>query len=132
MKPARKDNYVNFLNEVINKIVCCTLDFPIQVLSIDTLVQEAIKAFHDNEQVSEALPIEKKDEEKALPVQQETSKESQASVILVFFSAPHILMESKRSSRPEVNNVFYKGPERKYFRFCGPRGKINVIVWVFI
>ncbi|XP_042808099.1 sperm flagellar protein 2 isoform X4 [Panthera leo] len=52
-------------------------DFPIQVLSIDTLVQEAIKAFHDNEQVSEALPIEKKDEEKALPVQQETSKESQ-------------------------------------------------------
>ncbi|VFV27941.1 kpl2 isoform cra_a [Lynx pardinus] len=52
-------------------------DFPIQVLSIDTLVQEAIKAFHDNEQVSEALPTEKKDEEKALPVQQETSKESQ-------------------------------------------------------
>ncbi|XP_058573249.1 sperm flagellar protein 2 [Neofelis nebulosa] len=52
-------------------------DFPIQVLSIDTLVQEAIKAFHDNEQVSEALPIEKKDEEKALPVQQEMSKESQ-------------------------------------------------------
>ncbi|XP_077616298.1 sperm flagellar protein 2 [Crocuta crocuta] len=52
-------------------------DFPIQILSIDTLVQEAIKAFHDNEKVSEALPIEKEDEKKALPVQQEKSKESQ-------------------------------------------------------
>lgn len=80
MKPAQKDNYVNFLNEVINKIVSCTLDFPIQILSIDTLVQEAIKAFHDNEKVSEALPVEKEDEKKALPVQQEKSKESQASV----------------------------------------------------
>ncbi|XP_030669824.1 sperm flagellar protein 2 [Nomascus leucogenys] len=52
-------------------------DFPIQVLSIDTLVQEAIQAFHDNEKVSEVLPIQKKDEEDALPVLQEEIKESQ-------------------------------------------------------
>ncbi|XP_073747123.1 sperm flagellar protein 2 isoform X1 [Callorhinus ursinus] len=52
-------------------------DFPIQVLSVDTLVQEAIKAFHDNEKISEALPIEKEAEEKTLPVLQEKSKEIQ-------------------------------------------------------
>ncbi|XP_016865369.1 sperm flagellar protein 2 isoform X7 [Homo sapiens] len=52
-------------------------DFPIQILSIDTLVQEAIQAFHDNEKVSEVLPIQKNDEEDALPVLQEEIKESQ-------------------------------------------------------
>ncbi|XP_054343011.1 sperm flagellar protein 2 isoform X2 [Pongo pygmaeus] len=52
-------------------------DFPIQILSIDTLVQEAIQAFHDNEKVSEVLPIQKKDEDDALPVLQEQIKESQ-------------------------------------------------------
>ncbi|XP_032134860.1 sperm flagellar protein 2 isoform X4 [Sapajus apella] len=52
-------------------------DFPMQILSIDTLVQEAIQAFHDNEKVTEALPIQKKDEEDALPVLQEEIKESQ-------------------------------------------------------
>uniref|UniRef100_A0A2K5C232 Sperm flagellar 2 n=1 Tax=Aotus nancymaae TaxID=37293 RepID=A0A2K5C232_AOTNA len=52
-------------------------DFPMQILSIDTLVQEAIQAFHDNEKVTEALPVQKKDEEDALPVLQEEIKESQ-------------------------------------------------------
>ncbi|XP_077922756.1 sperm flagellar protein 2 isoform X2 [Halichoerus grypus] len=52
-------------------------DFPIQILSIDTLVQEAIKAFHDNEKISEALPIEKEAEEKTPPVLQEKIKEIQ-------------------------------------------------------
>ncbi|XP_033035240.1 sperm flagellar protein 2 isoform X4 [Trachypithecus francoisi] len=52
-------------------------DFPMRILSIDTLVQEAIQAFHDNEKVSEVLPIQKKDEEDALPVLQEGIKESQ-------------------------------------------------------
>nr|XP_007959545.2 sperm flagellar protein 2 isoform X7 [Chlorocebus sabaeus] len=52
-------------------------DFPMRILSIDTLVQEAIQAFHDNEKVSEILPIQKKDEEDALPVLQEEIKESQ-------------------------------------------------------
>ncbi|XP_045421539.1 sperm flagellar protein 2 isoform X1 [Lemur catta] len=52
-------------------------DFPIQILSIDTLVQEAIQAFHDNERVSEAPPIQKEDEEEALPVVQEESQGSQ-------------------------------------------------------
>ncbi|XP_066889393.1 sperm flagellar protein 2-like [Kogia breviceps] len=51
--------------------------FPIQVLSIDTLVQEAIQAFHNNEKSSGAL--QKAAEEKAVPVRQESSKESQAS-----------------------------------------------------
>nr|XP_012591871.1 sperm flagellar protein 2 isoform X4 [Microcebus murinus] len=51
--------------------------FPIQILSIDTLVQEAIQAFHDDERISEAPPIQKEDEEEALPVLQEDSKESQ-------------------------------------------------------
>ncbi|XP_057565120.1 sperm flagellar protein 2 [Hippopotamus amphibius kiboko] len=49
--------------------------FPIQVLSIDTLVQEAIQAFHNNEKVSGAL--QKAAEEKALPVTQESSKKGQ-------------------------------------------------------
>ncbi|XP_069348714.1 sperm flagellar protein 2 [Eulemur rufifrons] len=52
-------------------------DFPIQILSIDTLVQEAIQAFHDNERISEAPPIQKEDEEEALPVVQEESQGSQ-------------------------------------------------------
>uniref|UniRef100_A0A2K6TZ93 Sperm flagellar 2 n=1 Tax=Saimiri boliviensis boliviensis TaxID=39432 RepID=A0A2K6TZ93_SAIBB len=52
-------------------------DFPMQILSIDTLVQEAIQAFHNNEKVTEALPIQKKDKEDALPVLQEEIKESQ-------------------------------------------------------
>ncbi|KAM5260693.1 sperm flagellar protein 2 isoform 2-T2 [Hipposideros larvatus] len=51
-------------------------DFPIQVLSIDTLVQEAIQAFHDKERVTEALPIQNEAEETVLPVLQENSKES--------------------------------------------------------
>ncbi|XP_053770233.1 sperm flagellar protein 2 isoform X1 [Desmodus rotundus] len=33
-------------------------DFPIRVLSIDTLLQEAIQAFHDKEAAHEALPIQ--------------------------------------------------------------------------
>lgn len=134
---SQKDNYVSFLNEKLLIEFFCPLDFPIQVLSIDTLVQEAIKAFHDNEKISEALPIEKEAEEKSLPVLQEKNKESQASVILVFFYAPPILeignrMESKRSSRSEVSKVFWKSPERKDFTFCEPRGKIKVIMWAFI
>ncbi|XP_014637069.1 PREDICTED: sperm flagellar protein 2 isoform X2 [Ceratotherium simum simum] len=55
-------------------------DFPIQILSIDTLVQEAIQAFHDNEKIREALPTQKEAQEKALPVLQENAEESQACV----------------------------------------------------
>uniref|UniRef100_A0A8B9XRW7 Sperm flagellar 2 n=1 Tax=Bos mutus grunniens TaxID=30521 RepID=A0A8B9XRW7_BOSMU len=65
--------------------------FPIQVLSIDTLVQEAIQAFHDKESVSGAHGLQKAPEEKALPVRQESGEENQASVALVFFSVPHTL-----------------------------------------
>ncbi|XP_070213755.1 sperm flagellar protein 2 isoform X3 [Bos mutus] len=52
--------------------------FPIQVLSIDTLVQEAIQAFHDKESVSGAHGLQKAPEEKALPVRQESGEENQA------------------------------------------------------
>uniref|UniRef100_A0A452U9V2 Sperm flagellar 2 n=1 Tax=Ursus maritimus TaxID=29073 RepID=A0A452U9V2_URSMA len=54
-------------------------DFPVQILSIDTLVQEAIKAFHDNEKISKALPTEQEAEEKTVLVLQEKSKETQAN-----------------------------------------------------
>nr|BDX35567.1 sperm flagella 2 protein [Bos taurus] len=52
--------------------------FPIQVLSIDTLVQEAIQAFHDKESVSGAHGLQKAPEEKALPVRQESDEDNQA------------------------------------------------------
>uniref|UniRef100_A0A4W2CCI8 Calponin-homology (CH) domain-containing protein n=1 Tax=Bos indicus x Bos taurus TaxID=30522 RepID=A0A4W2CCI8_BOBOX len=51
--------------------------FPIQVLSIDTLVQEAIQAFHDKESVSGAHGLQKAPEEKALPVRQESDEDNQ-------------------------------------------------------
>ncbi|KAM4875931.1 sperm flagellar protein 2 [Thomomys bottae] len=55
-------------------------DFPIQVLSIDTLVQEAIQAFHDKEQMTEVPPIQEETKEQAVPsVQEEESKEIQDS-----------------------------------------------------
>ncbi|XP_046527852.1 sperm flagellar protein 2 isoform X3 [Equus quagga] len=62
-------------------------DFPIQILSIDTLVQEAIQAFHDNEKITEALPIQNEPEEKASLVLQEKAKESQ-DLQNVFSAAP--------------------------------------------
>uniref|UniRef100_G3UIR3 Sperm flagellar 2 n=1 Tax=Loxodonta africana TaxID=9785 RepID=G3UIR3_LOXAF len=52
-------------------------DFPIQILSIDTLVQEAIQAFHDKEEVIEALPVQQEAEEKDLPGLQDSNEESQ-------------------------------------------------------
>ena len=119
--------------KAIHKIIFCILGFPIQVLSIDTLVQEAIQAFHDNESVSGAQRLQKAPEEKALPVRKKSGKETQASVALVFFSAPHTLeisswIASKRSSRPEIGRVFCKGPDSKYFKFYGPRGNIKDIL----
>lgn len=86
--------------KVINKIVFCILGFPIQVLSIDTLVQEAIQAFHNNEKISGAL--QKAAEEKALPVKQESSKENQASESLVFFSSPRTLEISNWMASKEI------------------------------
>ncbi|XP_059947612.1 sperm flagellar protein 2 [Mesoplodon densirostris] len=79
--------------------------FPIQVLSIDTLVQEAIQAFHNNEKISGAL--QKAAEEKALPVRQESSKESQACVsspkdLQNVFSA-EALPETEDKSRLSTN-----------------------------
>ncbi|KAG8512669.1 Sperm flagellar protein 2, partial [Galemys pyrenaicus] len=55
-------------------------DFPIQILSIDTLVQEAIQAFHNNERDNVSQPIQKEAEAKTLQVLEEID-ESQASAI---------------------------------------------------
>ncbi|XP_073933727.1 sperm flagellar protein 2 isoform X1 [Castor canadensis] len=53
-------------------------DFPVQVLSIDTLVQEAIQAFHDKEQVIEVPALHIENEGQALPDDiQEDHKERQ-------------------------------------------------------
>ena len=119
--------------KAIHKIIFCILGFPIQVLSIDTLVQEAIQAFHDNESTSGAHGLQKAPEEKVLPVRQKSGKENQASVALVFFSALHTLeisnwLASKRSSRPEIGRVFCKSSDGKYFKFYGPRGNIKDIL----
>jgi hypothetical protein len=70
----------------VYKTIFCILDFPVQVLSIDTLVQEAIQAFHDKEQVIEVPALHIENEGQALPDDiQEDHKERQVSVILVSF-----------------------------------------------
>ncbi|XP_045141275.1 sperm flagellar protein 2 [Echinops telfairi] len=52
-------------------------DFPIQILSIDTLVQDAIQAFHDQEVASEGPAGNQEAEEKDLPGLQADDKASQ-------------------------------------------------------
>ncbi|KAL1783577.1 sperm flagellar protein 2, partial [Sigmodon hispidus] len=49
-------------------------DFPIRVLSIDTLVNEAIQAFHDNEQASGIQPVRKEHKGEPLLNLKEISK----------------------------------------------------------
>ncbi|XP_054543895.1 sperm flagellar protein 2 isoform X2 [Talpa occidentalis] len=51
-------------------------DFPIQILSIDTLVQEAIQAFHNNERDSDSVnqPVQKEVEAKTLHVLKEADE----------------------------------------------------------
>ncbi|XP_042638516.1 sperm flagellar protein 2 [Orycteropus afer afer] len=55
-------------------------DFPIQILSIDTLVQEAIQAFHDKEEASETLLDQQEAKEKDVPGLKHSNKESQVPV----------------------------------------------------
>uniref|UniRef100_A0A452U9Q4 Sperm flagellar 2 n=1 Tax=Ursus maritimus TaxID=29073 RepID=A0A452U9Q4_URSMA len=74
-------------------------DFPVQILSIDTLVQEAIKAFHDNEKISKALPTEQEAEEKTVLVLQEKSKETQAS--LSFPSFKRLTVRARLGAKSE-------------------------------
>uniref|UniRef100_A0A8C4MCC8 Sperm flagellar 2 n=1 Tax=Equus asinus asinus TaxID=83772 RepID=A0A8C4MCC8_EQUAS len=76
-------------------------DFPIQILSIDTLVQEAIQAFHDNEKITEALPIQNEPEEKASLVLQEKAKESQRKILEG--------RESQRRGLKICTHIFLKG-----------------------
>nr|XP_031299761.1 sperm flagellar protein 2 isoform X1 [Camelus dromedarius] len=75
-------------------------NFPIQVLSIDTLVREAIQAFHNNEKVSEVAQQKQIAEEKALPVQQKPGKESQG--LHTVFSA-ELLSETEDKIRLGTN-----------------------------
>ncbi|XP_015997924.2 sperm flagellar protein 2 isoform X3 [Rousettus aegyptiacus] len=75
-------------------------DFPIQILSIDTLVQEAIQAFHNNEKVSKALPIQNEAEESTFPVLQESIKESQD--LQSKFSADSVLNEALPESEDKA------------------------------
>ncbi|XP_012577207.1 PREDICTED: sperm flagellar protein 2 [Condylura cristata] len=72
-------------------------DFPIQILTIDTLVQEAIQAFHNNERDSVNQPVEKETEANSLRVLEETD-ESQASVIEFSISDVVELMEWNQRS----------------------------------
>uniref|UniRef100_A0A8C8TQP5 Sperm flagellar 2 n=1 Tax=Peromyscus maniculatus bairdii TaxID=230844 RepID=A0A8C8TQP5_PERMB len=55
-------------------------DFPIQVLSIDTLVLEAIRAFHDNEQASGVKPIRKEHKGDPLSGVKEIRRQAQDSL----------------------------------------------------
>ncbi|MXQ95369.1 hypothetical protein E5288_WYG013182 [Bos mutus] len=76
--------------------------FPIQVLSIDTLVQEAIQAFHDKESVSGAHGLQKAPEEKALPVRQESGEENQASYRSIFSSLfPLLDTDARKAAKAE-------------------------------
>ena len=43
------------------QVVFCTLDFPVHVLSIDTLVQEAIQAFHERQKSCKTPPTQEDD-----------------------------------------------------------------------
>ncbi|XP_006156392.1 sperm flagellar protein 2 isoform X2 [Tupaia chinensis] len=85
-------------------------DFPIQILSIDALVQEAIQAFHDNEKVSEALPVEKGGE--TLPAPQEGNKESQD--LHNVFSAGPVPSEALPETEGTDTNEIPKAEEVKF------------------
>ncbi|XP_006902188.1 PREDICTED: sperm flagellar protein 2 [Elephantulus edwardii] len=52
-------------------------DFPVQILSIDTLVQEAIQAFHDKEEVSQPLPVLQEEDQPDLQDLQKGDDKSQ-------------------------------------------------------
>ncbi|KAM6224376.1 sperm flagellar protein 2 [Rhynchocyon petersi] len=55
-------------------------EFPVQILSLDTLVQEAIKAFHNKEEVSKTLPVLQEEQQTDLQGLQDGDEESQLTV----------------------------------------------------
>ncbi|XP_076973078.1 sperm flagellar protein 2 isoform X6 [Tamandua tetradactyla] len=63
-------------------------DLSIQILSIDTLVQEAIQAFHDGEKVSEDLPVHQEAKENAPPILQGDKKEENQDLKNLLSSGP--------------------------------------------
>uniref|UniRef100_A0A8C3VPU7 Sperm flagellar 2 n=1 Tax=Catagonus wagneri TaxID=51154 RepID=A0A8C3VPU7_9CETA len=82
--------------------------FPIEVLSIDALFQEAIQAFHNNEKASGALQLQKAAEEKAPPVIQEPGDRSQnMQNVLSAEGSPKTEDKSRLSTKktPKVEEV---------------------------
>ncbi|XP_013370455.1 PREDICTED: sperm flagellar protein 2 isoform X2 [Chinchilla lanigera] len=79
-------------------------EFPIQVLCIDTLVQEAIQAFHDNEKISGDPPVQKEGGEVPLDLQLD-SKETQDphSVSSVSPVSGEPLPETEGETTPSAN-----------------------------
>ncbi|XP_046278281.1 sperm flagellar protein 2 isoform X4 [Marmota monax] len=80
-------------------------DFPIQVLSIDKLVQEAIQAFYDNEEALEAPPIQEEDGEEAPPTPQKDSIENQdpQNVLSTDLVSGETVPETKDEAEPDTN-----------------------------
>ncbi|XP_051038489.1 sperm flagellar protein 2 [Phodopus roborovskii] len=69
-------------------LMCLQKDFPIQVLSIDSLVQEAIRAFQDNEQASGLHPVRKEHKGEPLMNLKEINKKQASSSIKDTLSIP--------------------------------------------
>ncbi|VTJ61893.1 Hypothetical predicted protein [Marmota monax] len=82
-------------------------DFPIQVLSIDKLVQEAIQAFYDNEEALEAPPIQEEDGEEAPPTPQKDSIENQdpQNVLSTDLVSGETVPETKDEAEPEKREI---------------------------
>ncbi|XP_005325696.2 sperm flagellar protein 2 isoform X1 [Ictidomys tridecemlineatus] len=80
-------------------------DFPIQVLSIDKLVREAIQAFYDNEEAMEAPPIQEEDGEEAPPTPQKDSIENQdpQNVLSTDLVSGETVPETKDEAEPDTN-----------------------------
>ncbi|EPY73378.1 hypothetical protein CB1_011123001 [Camelus ferus] len=76
-----------------------------KVLSIDTLVREAIQAFHNNEKVSEVAQQKQIAEEKALPVQQKpgtnTKKSPKAEEVIASDSFSEFTVRAQLGAKSE-------------------------------
>lgn len=95
LKGNFRDNGIRSWGARYLQVVFCTLDIPIQVLSIDTLVQEAIQAFNDGEKSSKA-PSMHEDVKGDPEVDQKEMIIPQASVTPVFRSWYTTAMDQDR------------------------------------
>ncbi|XP_058163686.1 sperm flagellar protein 2 isoform X3 [Dasypus novemcinctus] len=97
-------------------------DLSIQILSIDTLVQEAIQAFHDDEKVSENLGIHQETEENALQVLQDDNKEEDKDLQNVLPAGP-VSGEALPETKGTDTNKIPKTEEEKS---CDSLSKLTV------